>query len=73
MRSLATDSVDRVLVTAVVQIARGMGKETIAEFVGDDGTVAALRALGVHWGQGYQLGEPAPLARKLGGVPATGT
>ena len=39
-------------------IARGMGKRTIAEFVGDDETVRTLRRLGVDFGQGYHLGRP---------------
>ena len=60
------------LVTAVVEIARGMGKETIAEFVGDDRTVEVLRELGVDWGQGYHLGEPAPLEQQLGAAPVAG-
>ena len=65
---LATDPTDRLLVTAVVDIARGMGKETIAEFVGDARTVDVLRELGVDWGQGFHLGEPAPLEEQLGAV-----
>ena len=67
VRNIATDVTDRLLVTAVVEIARGMGKETIAEFVGDERTVAVLRELGVDWGQGFHLGEPAPLERQLHG------
>jgi diguanylate cyclase (GGDEF)-like protein/PAS domain S-box-containing protein len=65
VRNLAADATDRLLVTAVVEIARGMGKETIAEFVGDAQTVAVLRELGVDWGQGFHLGEPAPLQSQL--------
>ena len=72
VRNLATDATDRLLVTAVVEIARGMGKETIAEFVGDDRTVEVLRELGVDWGQGYHLGEPAPLEQQLGAAPVAG-
>ena len=68
VRNLATNETDRLLVTAVVEIARGMGKETIAEFVGDGRTVEVLRELGVDWGQGYHLGEPAPLEEQLGTI-----
>ena len=72
VRNIATDDTDRLLVTAVVDIARGLGKETIAEFVGDEQTVAVLRELGIDWGQGYHLGEPAPLEPQLerAGAPA---
>jgi EAL domain-containing protein (putative c-di-GMP-specific phosphodiesterase class I) len=44
-----------------------MELETVAEFVQDDESLALLRDLGVHWGQGYLLGEPAPLADQLSG------
>jgi diguanylate cyclase (GGDEF)-like protein/PAS domain S-box-containing protein len=72
VRNCATDATDRLLVTAVVEIARGLGKETIAEFVGDDTTVEALRELGVDWGQGFHLGAPAPLAQQLHGSAVAG-
>lgn len=52
---------DRVLIKAVVDIATGMGKRTIAEFVGDDETVRLLVGLGVNYGQGFHLGRPGPL------------
>jgi diguanylate cyclase (GGDEF)-like protein/PAS domain S-box-containing protein len=72
VRNCASDPTDRLLVTAVVDIARGLGKETIAEFVGDDAAVAVLRDLGVDWGQGFHLGAPAPLEEQLTKVGAAG-
>ncbi len=65
VRQCATNETDRILIAAVVQIARGMGKLTIAEFVEGPQTVAALTALGVDYGQGFHLGRPAPLAEHL--------
>jgi diguanylate cyclase (GGDEF)-like protein/PAS domain S-box-containing protein len=62
VRHCATNETDRILIAAVVQIARGMGKQTIAEFVADQETVAVLTRLGVDYGQGYFLGRPEPLA-----------
>ncbi len=53
------------MVRAVVEIARGLGTQTVAEFVGDDATVELLRSLGVDYGQGYHLGTPGPLAERL--------
>ena len=38
-----------------------MGKQTIAEFVGDQQTVHLLTDLGVNYGQGFHLGRPKPL------------
>lgn len=58
---------DRLVIEAVVAIARGLGKQTIAEHVGDERTVALLRELGVDHGQGFFLGEPQPLERFLTG------
>ena len=52
---------DQLVVRAVVDIARGLGTRTIAEFVSDDRTVDLLREMGVDYGQGYHLGRPAPL------------
>jgi diguanylate cyclase (GGDEF)-like protein/PAS domain S-box-containing protein len=52
---------DRLVIQSVVAIARGLGKQTVAEHVGDTPTVALLRELGVDYGQGYFLGKPVPL------------
>jgi diguanylate cyclase (GGDEF)-like protein len=69
VKGCARSKTDRLLIEAVVGIARGMGKRTIAEFVGDEETVSTLRRLGVDFGQGYHLGHPEPLDALLG-VPA---
>jgi EAL domain-containing protein (putative c-di-GMP-specific phosphodiesterase class I) len=61
---------DRILIAAVVQIARGMGKRTIAEYVMNEETVEVLARLGVDFGQGYYHGRPAPLAEHLAAPPA---
>ncbi|MGO9961325.1 MAG: putative bifunctional diguanylate cyclase/phosphodiesterase [Solirubrobacteraceae bacterium] len=52
---------DQLIVRAVVDIARGLSAETIAEFVQDDETLALLRELGVDYAQGYHTGRPASL------------
>ncbi len=72
VRDCARDSTDQLVIKAIVDIARGMGKRTIAEFVGDDETVRRLAELGVDFGQGYHLGMPAPLAEQLGGAVRRG-
>jgi diguanylate cyclase (GGDEF)-like protein len=61
IRELVTDRADEVLVKSLVQIARELGKRTIAEFVEDEPTLVKLRALGVDYAQGYHIGRPAPL------------
>lgn len=61
----AESEIDRTLISAVVGIARGLGKLTIAEFVEHEETVEVLTRLGVDYGQGYYLGRPAPLHQHL--------
>jgi EAL domain-containing protein (putative c-di-GMP-specific phosphodiesterase class I) len=62
VRELPSSRNDRLFVRAIVDVARGMGRETIAEFVGDQDTVELLRELGVDYAQGFHIGRPAPLA-----------
>ncbi len=59
--NLVANPADQLVVRAVVDIARGLGSRTIAEFVGDDATVALLHEIGVDYGQGFHLGRPGPL------------
>lgn len=61
VRELPASRNDRLLVSAIVDVARGMGRETIAEFVGDQTTVELLRELGVDYAQGFHIGRPAPI------------
>jgi EAL domain-containing protein (putative c-di-GMP-specific phosphodiesterase class I) len=56
------------VVRAIVDIARGLGTQTVAEFVGDEETVHVLAQLGVDYGQGYHLGRPQPLETLLAGL-----
>jgi EAL domain-containing protein (putative c-di-GMP-specific phosphodiesterase class I) len=53
---------DQLVVRALVDLARGMGSSTIAEFVGDDATLAQLKALGVDYAQGFHVGRPTAVA-----------
>jgi PAS domain S-box-containing protein len=61
VRTLRADSPDRQVVSAIVDVARNFGIETIAEGVEAKETAELLRALGVHYAQGYHFGRPAPL------------
>ena len=53
------------LVKSLVQIARELGKQTVAEFVEDEATLEMLRRLGVDYAQGYHIGT-APFAPGAG-------
>ncbi len=57
---------DELVIEAIVGMAQGLGKQTIAEFVGDDETVQMLRAAGVDYAQGYHVGRPFPATRLSG-------
>lgn len=61
IRGIASSSMDQLVVGAIVGIARGMGKKTIAEFVTDDETLRLLAKAGVDYAQGYHVGRPRPL------------
>ena len=58
IRNLPTDRDNQVFVKAIADVARGMGKQTIAEFVEDGRTLAMLREFGVDMVQGYYLDKP---------------
>jgi diguanylate cyclase (GGDEF)-like protein/PAS domain S-box-containing protein len=62
IKSLPTSTSDQLTVQAIVTIARGLRKRTVAEFVGNEETVEMLREYGVDFAQGYHIGKPAPAA-----------
>jgi diguanylate cyclase (GGDEF)-like protein/PAS domain S-box-containing protein len=61
VRNLAHNLVDQQVVKAVCQVAKSLGYKTIAEYVGDDATVLALKHYGVDYMQGYHIGRPRAL------------
>lgn len=65
IREMAQNDADQLVVKAIVEIARGLGKRTIAEFVEDEDTTQLLRDYGVDMAQGYHLGRPVDLAEGL--------
>jgi diguanylate cyclase (GGDEF)-like protein len=65
VRDLTHNDADQLTVQAIVGIARGLGKTTIAEFVEDEETMTMLRGYGVDMAQGYHLGVPVRLEEGL--------
>ena len=61
IRDLPRNDADQLTVKAIVDIARGLGKKTIAEYVEEPSTVGLLRELGVDMAQGFHLGKPVAL------------
>ncbi|HEY4095261.1 MAG TPA: EAL domain-containing protein, partial [Baekduia sp.] len=66
IRNLTTNPDDLVLVETLVQLARGLGKRTVAEYVEDAAVVQLLRDVGVDYAQGYYIGAPMPAPELLG-------
>ena len=62
IRDLPASRVNQLVVQSVVDIARGMGKRTIAEYVGDEETFALLKRYGVDYAQGFYVARPQPLS-----------
>ena len=58
IRNLPDDAYNQVFVKAIVDVARGLKKITVAECVEDEATLEMLRGLGVDCAQGYHLEEP---------------
>lgn len=58
VRALPDGGVERALAEAVLQLARALGADVIAEAVETGEQLAALRALGVTLAQGHALGTP---------------
>lgn len=58
IRTLPASRKDQLVVQALVSVAQGMGKQTIAEYVGDEPTIGLLRNYGVDYAQGFELGRP---------------
>jgi EAL domain-containing protein (putative c-di-GMP-specific phosphodiesterase class I) len=58
IRELPCSRKDQLVVQALAGLARAMGKQTIAEYVGDRPTIGLLRHYGVDYAQGFELGRP---------------
>jgi diguanylate cyclase (GGDEF)-like protein len=65
VRDMPNNDADQLTVKAIVQIAHGLGKRTIAEYVQDDATTEMLRDYGVDMAQGYHLGRPMDAGEML--------
>lgn len=62
VRDINVNEMDRVMVRSINDLAKQMGKVTVAEFVENDQVRELLIELGVDYGQGYGIGHPKPLA-----------
>jgi diguanylate cyclase (GGDEF)-like protein/PAS domain S-box-containing protein len=61
IRGFGANPTDQLVVEAIVGIARGMGKKTVAEFVTDQAMTDRLRRSGIDYAQGFHIGMPRPI------------
>jgi diguanylate cyclase (GGDEF)-like protein len=65
VRNVITDRNSHSTVRAIVELARGLSIDTVAEYVETTDIAKELRRLGVDYGQGYAFGKPEPLYEVL--------
>lgn len=60
IRNMLHDEVYMAFVKSIVTLAKELKVKTIAEFVEDAETLAAVSALGIDYAQGYHISRPSP-------------
>lgn len=70
IRNLANNSDSRIIVKAIADIAKGFGKQAIAEFVDQETLIPLLQDYGITYGQGFHLGRPTPMKTAFANMPA---
>jgi EAL domain-containing protein (putative c-di-GMP-specific phosphodiesterase class I) len=65
VRDILTDRNSKATIRAIVGLAKGLGMETVAEFVESEQIAQEVRRLGVTYAQGYAFGKPEPLSELL--------
>jgi len=71
VRDLLTDEGNRIFVKALCEVAHGLKKQVIAEWVEDREVMKALTDIGTEYGQGYLFHRPAPLLSEASAQLAT--
>ena len=66
IRDLPNNRDNQTFVKAMIDVARGLGKLTVAEFVEDATTLEMLASFGVDMAQGYHLDRPSAQHPSLG-------
>lgn len=60
IRQLPFSDEDQIFVKALNEMAHGLGKQTVAEFVENEDILKMLKEYGVDYAQGYYIGKPLP-------------
>ncbi|WP_283812936.1 EAL domain-containing protein [Bradyrhizobium rifense] len=65
VKDMLDNDTDRIIVEMVNRLGKAMGIRTIAEFVGSEALLEAVRQIGVDYAQGFAVGKPRPLSEAL--------
>ena len=65
IRDLATDEGSRLFVRALNDVARGLSKQVVAEWVESPEVLKLLVEMGAQFGQGYLFQKPVPLEETI--------
>ncbi|HUO44649.1 MAG TPA: EAL domain-containing protein [Burkholderiales bacterium] len=71
IRDLPTDESNQVFVKALNDVAKGMNKQVIAEWVETPEALQLLSAMGIQYGQGYLFRQPEPLLKEVDSTSRT--
>lgn len=71
VRDIDVNEMDHLMVRSINDLARQMGKKTVAEFVENTHIIELLMDLGVDYAQGYIIGKPKPLPELVEELMAT--
>jgi diguanylate cyclase (GGDEF)-like protein len=65
VRDILTNKNSQATVNAVVELAKALGIDTVAEYVETEAIGQAVRKVGVDYAQGYAYGKPEPFDKLL--------
>lgn len=69
IQNLILDETDQILVKSMAEIAKQLGKKTIAEYVETPSVMKKLQEIGIDLGQGYLFGKPTSDIMKVSRIP----
>jgi EAL domain-containing protein (putative c-di-GMP-specific phosphodiesterase class I) len=61
VRDIVTDKRSQATVRGIVELAKGLSMDTVAEYVENDTIADVVRRMGVDYAQGYAFSKPEPL------------
>jgi EAL domain-containing protein (putative c-di-GMP-specific phosphodiesterase class I) len=65
VKDILTNKNSAATVRAIVELAKGLSMDTVAEYVETEAIAREVRTMGVDYAQGYAFGPPEPLDEVL--------